>query len=319
MNMNPLVSVVMPVYNAQEFLAEAIESILEQTYENFELIIVNDGSTDKSEMIINSYKNSRIILVSRENKGVSASRNEAMALAKGKYIAMQDADDLSDKNRLHKQVNFLEDNPEIGLLGSNYHVIESDSKNICMTTDVFTRPKDLKIAEVFSNQFGQGTVMMRASHVKDKSYDEALALSEDYDLWTRLSRITKIANLPEPLYKWRNHKKSASAQSIDEARKYAYRIRDREFSYYLTHKKQYKFFNLNLGSTRGGTKKYFEQKNTMYRNMGLMYCYRGLRRFAVPITILAILHAPWIRKTYSQLFTIIARRSLIKDIEYEFL
>jgi len=118
--MDVKVSIVMSVYNAQKYLDEAIESILNQTYSNFEFIIINDGSTDKSLEIIENYakKDSRIIVINRENKGLIYSLNEGIRKANGKYIARMDADDISLPQRLEKQVEFMEKNKNIGICGT---------------------------------------------------------------------------------------------------------------------------------------------------------------------------------------------------------
>lgn len=114
----PQISVIMSVYNGEKYLREAIDSILNQTFTHFEFIIVNDGSTDKSLNIIKSYNGSRIILVQQENKGLAAALNEGIKIAKGKYIAMMDADDISLPTRLEKQIQFMEAHPEYVAIGS---------------------------------------------------------------------------------------------------------------------------------------------------------------------------------------------------------
>jgi glycosyltransferase involved in cell wall biosynthesis len=314
----PLVSIVMPVYNGERYIKEAIESILDQTFEDFELIIVNDGSNDKTLQIIKQYaaKDERIKVISRQNKGVSASRNEAIGRAKGKYIAMQDADDISYKERLRKQVQNLEANSDVGLLGMNYYVIDEKGKKN-FTTNVFTNPHDLKLAEIFSNQFGQGTIMARAKYLRDNQYEEDLRLGEDYDLWARLSHVTNIANLAEPLYEWRRHDDSAWSSNAEETRKNAFKIRDREFDYYLAHRDEYRLFSTHPRSTGGGVMKYLKMKNVMLRDMALMYCYRGMRKKAVATLLVAILYGPWVLKTYKQLIVSVFRKSRIQYIDYE--
>ena len=168
---SPQVSVIMPVYNAERFLRLAIDSILGQTFSNFEFIIINDGSTDGSLKIIKSYKDSRIHLISRPNKGLAPSLNEGLTRAKGQYIARMDADDISLPKRLAQQVDFLDQNPTVGLVGSNYIIIDDSGKKLDVT-DVFTHPSDLKVAMVTCNQYGHGSVMMRSTVFKNiKPYD----------------------------------------------------------------------------------------------------------------------------------------------------
>ena len=127
----PLVSVVMPLYNAEKYVGEAVESVLSQSYTNFELIIVNDASTDKSVAQVKRIVDRRIVIIENEkNLGIVASRNRGLALAKGKYIAVLDSDDIALPNRLEKQEAFLEANPEYGICGSYYHVINGNGKKI---------------------------------------------------------------------------------------------------------------------------------------------------------------------------------------------
>ena len=318
--MNPHVSVVMSVYNAEEYLAEAIEGILNQTYDTFEFIIINDGSTDKSLVVMKKFaaKDKRIRVVDQPNKGLVVSLNRGLKLARGKYVARQDADDISDKNRLEEQYRFLEANPEVGMLGSNYYVIDSFGNKL-FHTDVFTHPEDLKLAEILFNQFGHGSVMLRKTTL-DKTGGYRKCIAEDFDLWTRINRVAKIANLKEPLYMWRSAASGLSTdpQKVDRLRHDAYRIRDHEFAYYLSHRRKFRLISLHPFSTLGGPKKYFEQKNAVFKDLSLMYCYRDRRLKGIWFFALAILHAPWIKESYFQMFTAIFRPEKISDINYHF-
>jgi len=125
-NIIPKISVVMAVYNGEKYLREAIDSILNQTFNDFEFIIINDGSTDDSAEIIKSYNDPRIILIQQENKGLAAALNEGIKIAKGKFIARMDADDISLKTRLEKQIQFMEAHPEYVAIGSWSNHISAD-------------------------------------------------------------------------------------------------------------------------------------------------------------------------------------------------
>jgi glycosyltransferase involved in cell wall biosynthesis len=315
----PKVSVIMPVYNAQDFLAQAIESILAQTFKDFEFLIINDGSKDNSLDIIKIYleKDRRISLVSRGNMGLVETLNKGLAIAKGEYIARQDADDISLAIRLKKQVEYLDENPSIGLVGSNYHTIDVDH-NILSTTDVFTLPDDLKLAEVFSNQFGHGTIMARREAILNAGgFDKQYMHAEDYDLWTRISHDYDIANIKAPLYKWLLNKDGITVTQSQAMNSHISRIRNREFEYYIQNKGSYPFFTFHPGSINGSTFKYLGKKNTMYRNMALIYCRSGHRRLAIPVFLLAIMVAPWIAKNYTQLFIALFAKSKIRKIKLE--
>jgi glycosyltransferase involved in cell wall biosynthesis len=209
----PLISVVMPVYNAEKYLTEAIESILEQTYEYFEFIIINDGSTDSSSIIIDSYAeiDSRIRHVKNKNQGISLSLNDGINIAKGEFIARMDADDISLSTRFEEQVKFMENNPEIGVCGTWAKLI-GDIKD-----GEYNRPPsnhdELKIRLLFSVCFVHPSVMMRRSLLikTNNLYDPNFTSAQDYDLWSRLETHTNFSNIPKTLIKYRVLKNSVSA------------------------------------------------------------------------------------------------------------
>lgn len=200
--MRPKVSVLMAVYNAEDFLAEAMESILNQTFKDFEFIIIDDGSTDSSKKIIRNYSDPRIRLISRKNKGFVFSLNEGIELARGKYIARMDADDISDPTRIEKQVKFLDKNRDIAMVGTSFSLVD-EKGNLIDHSYHLDRPEDL-VVEIFTrNPFGHGTTMIKSSVLKEVgmySKDEPI---EDYDLWWRISRKYSAANLTDELYNWR--------------------------------------------------------------------------------------------------------------------
>jgi glycosyltransferase involved in cell wall biosynthesis len=312
----------MPVYNAGEYVGDAIESILAQSYKNFELIIINDGSRDKSHGIISEFavKDKRIQLISRANKGLIASLNEGLDTARGDFIARQDADDISLPGRLQAQVDFLQKHPEIGLLGTNIEVINEKgdkvSKKIA-NVDFLTSPDDLKLAEVFSNQFAHGSIMAKAALLKMSRYDRNYKHAEDFELWSRISHHSQIANLKEPLYQWRLHQSGVTSANTSEMTSKAVAIAGREFDYYLEHKADYQFFSFHPFSMRGGVKTYLLRKSSLYRDMAYMYTRHGSRRKALPIVVLAILHSPWLKKNYRFLFRLMASRQKALSLEYE--
>ena len=204
----PKISVVMPVYNTdEEYLREAIESILNQTFTDFEFIIINDGSTNNAENVILSYKDSRILyLKNQENLGLIKTLNYGFDLVKGKYIARMDSDDISLPTRFEKQVEFFDKNPDIGILGTWFNCIP---KNRIVET--FPNDKDIKeYLLVNSNIIGHPTVMIRKSIVEifEVKYDENHPYVEDYALWLSLIDKVKFANIPEILLDYRIHKNS---------------------------------------------------------------------------------------------------------------
>lgn len=214
--MNPKISVVMPVYNGERYLKEAMESVLNQTFKDFEFIIINDGSTDSTEKIIQGFSDPRIVYLDNGgNLGLSRSFNRGIQVARGEYIARMDADDISLPDRFEKQIKFLEANPQIGVLGSNIKIIG--------TNKIFKRPenhKAIKWQSLLSTPVVHPTVMARANILKNNPYDDKLHNSEDYELWSRLifEKDAGFANLQEPLLLYRVFPKSFT-QSLDPDKK----------------------------------------------------------------------------------------------------
>jgi glycosyltransferase involved in cell wall biosynthesis len=216
----PFVSVVLPVYNSEKYIRESVQSILDQTYENFELIIMNDGSKDRSDEAIRSITDNRIVYINQANMGLAATLNKAIGMAKGSLIARQDHDDLSLNTRLEKQVKFLNDNPETALLGTWAEVIDENGK---LTEREHKHPIaniQLKFSLLFDNPFVHTSVMFRreawqqaGTYSTDKSY------FEDYRLWSAISRDQAVANLPEILVKYRELSSGMSKSDTSYAAK----------------------------------------------------------------------------------------------------
>jgi len=204
--MNVPVSVIMPVFNGERFLRQAIESILQQTHADFEFIIVDDGSTDATPSILASYRDGRIrILVNPANVGITPSLNAAIAASAGSYICRMDADDISSPERIEKQVAFLEAHPGVALVGSNTLLIDA-SGNARGTETYPQSPREISRMLFRHNPFAHGSVMMRKS-VLDRcgAYDARFLHNEDYDLWLRILAGHAAGNLPEPLLRRRVH------------------------------------------------------------------------------------------------------------------
>lgn len=200
---NPLISVVLAVYNGEKYLVKAIESILNQTYLNFEFIIINDGSTDRSLEIIKSYDDKRIVLISRENRGLIESLNEGIEKAKGRYIARMDADDISFPKRFEEQIDFMEKNLDIGICGTAVIGFGEDIKESQWKLSL--NNKTIKTELLFSSCFAHPTVMIRKELIVKHNlfYNKAFVHAEDFELWTRMAEHTKFANLEMPLLKYR--------------------------------------------------------------------------------------------------------------------
>jgi glycosyltransferase involved in cell wall biosynthesis len=211
--MNPvLLSVIMPVYNGAIYLEQAIESILCQTYEDYEFIIINDGSTDDTAAIIRKYNDARIRYYEQKNQGLPETLNRCIELAQGKYLARQDADDISLPQRFEKQVTFLEDYPECGMVGTWAEIWINEKK----TSRIHKHPSDdltLKFDLLLNNSFVHSSIMIRKAVFNEiglYTTDKSRQPPEDYELWSRVARKFGIANIPEVLQIYREVPKSES-------------------------------------------------------------------------------------------------------------
>ncbi|MBC7694099.1 MAG: glycosyltransferase family 2 protein [Burkholderiales bacterium] len=208
---NPLVSIIMTAYNEELYIKEAIESVLAQTYTDFEFIIVNDGSIDQTESIILSFSDDRIKYVKNEhNLKLIDSLNIGLNLAKGKYIARMDSDDLCMPERLEKQIEFMEANPEIGISGAQLIVFGSHDgfMNYPLTHD------DIRLKLFISSCFGNNVVMFRRVIFEKNQLFFPLGYfhAEDFKCWTNWMSVTKAANLNLYLVKYRSHANSVSSK-----------------------------------------------------------------------------------------------------------
>jgi len=204
----------MSVYNSERFLREAVESILNQTFTDFEFIIVNDGSTDGTQEILESYRDERIILLNQENTGLTKALNIGIAVTKGKYIARQDADDVSKLERLEKQVAFMETNPEVGLLGTRFQCIDHHG-HVTRQAELQTENKWLQNRLAVINHFCHGSVMIRRDALdKVGLFREYFKYAQDYDLWLRIAEQYEVSNLPEYLFCYRELEDAISSDKI---------------------------------------------------------------------------------------------------------
>ena len=212
---NPLSSVILPVYNSEKYIYSSINSILKQTFTQFELLILNDGSTDASAEIIQSFQDERIRYFSHENIGLSATLNKGINLSRAPLIARQDADDISHPSRFDLQFTYMENNPDCSLLGTAAQIIDIDK----LVNRYFYPPKDdidCKFQLAFKNCFVHTSVMIRKSILnKVGSYSTMSDRSfvEDYDLWSRISINSKVSNLIDTLVYYRQLPDSLSKQN----------------------------------------------------------------------------------------------------------
>lgn len=213
---SPLVSIVMPVFNALPWLTEAVESIVNQSYREIEFVIVDDGSSDGSVEVLQKFaaQDSRIeLILHSSNSGVPAALNQGIAQCSGKYIARMDADDISAPQRIGLQVDHMERNPSCGVVGSwVYRMRQKGDQRIKAFPE---RNDDLKLLLMFECCFSHPTVLMRKSFLDRLSfvYDENFRSAQDYDLWSRLRDHCDFYCLQQPLLWYREHEASVSKQA----------------------------------------------------------------------------------------------------------
>ena len=214
-NSKPLVSVVMPVRNAGNFLMSAIDSILNQTYKNLELIIVDDASTDETSKILTSFKDKQTkIFRNKKQLGVTKSANLAITKAKGNFIARMDADDIASPDRIAKQVDFLKKHKEVVAVGGQCEIINATGENIGTKTFPLTDSKIKKM--IFSSVPLQQPTLMVARFRLPKNfiwYDENYSSAEELELLFKLFKFGEVRNLKECLLKYRIHKGNTSLKN----------------------------------------------------------------------------------------------------------
>lgn len=225
---DPFVTVFMPVYNSGKYLVEAIESILRQTYRNLELLIVDDGSTDHSIEIIETFADPRIRLIKNDqNRGIPFTRNVGLKEARGKYLAIMDSDDISHPERIERQVAYLENHPAIDVVGTFYvQFSENRKKKVAVP---FIQPEELKLMLLFYNPIANPSVIMRKETL-DKyqlRYDEDYFVAQDYQLWSQLIKVGNICILPEYLLFYRFGHENISKKSNEKKRQQRKKLIDR--------------------------------------------------------------------------------------------
>lgn len=197
---NPLVSVLIPVYNEEKNIARALCSIGDQTYNNIEIIIIDDGSTDNTLSEIEPFKEmyKNITIISQKNRGITRALNLGLNYCNGEYIARLDASDQMMPDRIEKQVAFLESNLDHALVGSFREERWEDSDKV-RKLKLPSSNQELQRAMVIGSSIPHATILARADLMKVYGYDESFKTSQDYDLWVRIAKTYKVANLPEYL------------------------------------------------------------------------------------------------------------------------
>lgn len=229
---DPIVSVIIPAFNAEKYIVSAVNSILNQTLTDFEVVIIDDGSTDSTYNLINRIKDSRLRIYSRGNKGLAETLRELVSKAKGTYIARMDADDVSLSNRLKLQVAILETDPGVILVGSNVTYIDESNKEIGRSISL-TSKKAIRKGMLKGNLIFHPSVMFRKKdYYRAGGYHPYITkYCEDYLLWIEMLKLGEIHILRESLLKYRVHSDSLSRNSPEGLPELMKKIRDNKGSY----------------------------------------------------------------------------------------
>lgn len=218
----------MPVFNAAEYLGEAITSVLRQTLPDFELIVIDDGSTDDSLAVARSFRDPRIrVRAGSSNQGLVARLNEGLAEARAPFVARMDADDITLERRFERQVAFLHRRPEVAICGTSY--VTFDETGDLGTADLPSDHAGIGAKLIFGSPLGHATVMMDRAQLERHGlrYDEAFRHAEDYDLWERAHPALRMANLPDVFLRYRRHSRGVSSAHAAEQRSRSDSIRAR--------------------------------------------------------------------------------------------
>jgi glycosyltransferase involved in cell wall biosynthesis len=222
----PKVTVVIPVCNREKYVGEAIESILAQTFSDFELLVIDDGSTDRSREVVQSYHDPRIRLVCNEtNLGVAKTRNRGIHLARGEYLAVLDSDDWAHPERLGKQVAFLDSHPDYAAVGAWIAWMDGEGRSLRRVRRKPVLPDEIAALRLFRQGIENSASMARTVVLREYGHQEQYNLSEDFDLWARIAAKHKLATLPEVLGRCRAHQSRLT-------REQAYRVKGLRLTIY---------------------------------------------------------------------------------------
>lgn len=215
------ISVIMPVYRAEKYVEEAVNSILNQSFQDFELLIIDDKGGDNSVDIVRSIHDSRIrVLENDRNRGIAYATNVGLSHAQGKYIALMDDDDIAMKDRLQLEYDYLEGHPDIDVVGAGDITVDETGKIMSYRREVICNPKRIKAELMFGSRVHNATSMYRREFVEKNHlfYRDGFLGMQDYKFWTECAACGRIGNIDRVLSKWRNHGKNTTKRAFAEHR-----------------------------------------------------------------------------------------------------
>lgn len=216
--MSPKISVIMPLYNAEKYVKRTIECVLNQTYKDFELILIDDCSTDSTMEIVNSIKDERIKIVKNDkNRGISYSRNHGLQVAQGEYIALMDDDDLAPLERFEMEAEYLDEHPEIAVIGGGFRIINENDEFVSGITPTLQNPNYIRAEFMFYCPMYNGASMYRKSIAIEHNItyrDNCLGM-EDYCFWIEYSKYGKMTNFEEAMLYWRQAPTTQTIQVLN--------------------------------------------------------------------------------------------------------
>lgn len=222
----------MPLYNTEKYVGQAVQSLLSQSYTDFELIIVDDASTDGSIEVVKSFKDSRIKILSNEqNQGIVFSRNRGLKEAVGRFIAPFDSDDIALPEKFMKQIRFLKDHPEYGMLGSWIKMIDEKGSLLKKGWRLMASPEQIPSQLLFRNYFAQLSVVIRREAIPQGGYVKGFNMAEDYRMWVEVARNFKVWNYPEYLVYYRIHPGSVTDGNTERLNQYESKVFEYSFKF----------------------------------------------------------------------------------------
>lgn len=225
MTSKPKISVIMSVFNHEKYLQKSIDSILSQSYKNFEFVIINDGSNKNTKKILelNKLQDKRIkVIINKKRIGLTKSLNIAIKISKGEYIARQDSDDISYFKRFDEQLNFFKKNKKVIMCGTNGILIDNNGSFLKNIKNLENNYEKIKKKLIYENQFIHSSVMVKRNYLLEvKGYDEKFKYAQDYDLWCRLSIRGFLTNINKILVKIRQHNESITKKNKKEQNYYS--------------------------------------------------------------------------------------------------